>query len=48
MRNIKFNKFERIAGLFVLTCVFGFIFSLVGDATFLDDLMQAAEVMGRG
>jgi phospholipid/cholesterol/gamma-HCH transport system substrate-binding protein len=32
MNVVKFNKFERIAGLFVAAAIFGFIFSLVSVA----------------
>jgi len=32
MNHIKFNKFERVAGLFVAATIFGFVISLVGVA----------------
>lgn len=32
MMRIKFNKFERVAGLFVLVAVGGFLFSMIGVA----------------
>ena len=32
MKNIKFNKFERVAGLFVLTAIVGFVISLFSVA----------------
>jgi len=32
MMRVKFNKFERVAGLFVLVAIFGCVFSMVGVA----------------
>lgn len=32
MMSVKFNKFERVAGLFVLIAIFGILFSMIGVA----------------